>query len=53
MIDTDHPAYSSGLCAPPASDKYVLGSLRCDMESSEVGGGGWVGVDTDRVRLVQ
>lgn len=54
VIDTDHPDYAAGLCTPPPSEKYVLGSLRCDLVSSEVGGGGFGnGLSTTRPRLVQ
>lgn len=43
----------SAPCATPPSDKYVVAVLRCDLESSNVSGCGYFGIDTNRVRLVE
>ena len=48
-VDEDYPTQT---CAAPA-DKYVLGVLRCDLDSEEVGGGGFDGIMSKRMRLVQ
>jgi hypothetical protein len=43
----------SAPCATPASDKYVVAVLRCDVESDNRAGCGYFGIDTNRVRLVE
>ena len=41
-------------CAPPPSGKYIVGGLRCDLESIEgVAGGGWFGLRAVHIRLVE
>jgi hypothetical protein len=41
-------------CAPPSSGKYIVGALRCDLESFEgVGGGGWFGLRARHIRIVE
>jgi Flp pilus assembly protein TadG len=41
-------------CPPPASGKYIVGSLRCDLESvEEVAEGGDFGIRSRHVRLVE
>lgn len=44
----------SSPCPPPSSGKYIVGALRCDLESYEgVAGGGSYGIRAVRVRLVE
>lgn len=40
-------------CTPPASGKYVIGALRCDLVSEDPAGGGWFGIRTLHPRLVE
>jgi hypothetical protein len=40
-------------CPPPASGKYIVGSLRCDLESIDPPGGGWYGIRSLHPRLVE
>ena len=49
VVDTDFP---NQVCTPPA-DKFVLGVLRCDIETGGNAGGGFAGNTTNRVRLVR
>lgn len=44
---------SGSPCAPPSSGKYVVGSLRCDLESVDPPGGGWYGIRSLHPRLVE
>jgi hypothetical protein len=40
-------------CQPPPSEKYVVASLRCDMQSTQPAGAGNAGTDAPHIRLVQ
>lgn len=45
---------SSSPCAEPSSGKYIVGALRCDLESIEgVAGGGYFGIRAKHIRLVE
>jgi hypothetical protein len=38
----------------PASGKYTVGALRCDLDSDEgVAGGGYFGIDSKHIRIVE
>lgn len=43
----------SSPCAPPSSGKYIVGALRCDLESPDPPGGGWFGIRSVHPRLVE
>ena len=40
-------------CTPPSSGKYIVGSLRCDLDSVDPPGGGWFGIRSIHPRLVE
>jgi len=41
-------------CAPPPSGKFIIGALRCDLESLEgVAGGGYFGIQAKHIRIVE
>lgn len=41
-------------CVKPASGKFIVGALRCDLESFEgVAGGGYFGIEARHVRIVE
>jgi len=45
---------STSPCPAPSSGKYIVGALRCDLESIEgVAGGGYFGIESRHVRLVE
>lgn len=46
--------YGSSPCAAPTSGKYIVGALRCDLESLEgVAGGAYFGIRARHIRLVE
>ena len=41
-------------CPAPSSGKYIVGALRCDLESVEgVAGGGFFGIQAKHIRIVE
>lgn len=41
----------SAPCSAPPSDKYIVAALRCDLDSKQVAGGGFFGLQSLRPRL--
>lgn len=40
-------------CPPPPSGKYIVGALRCDLESAVGAGGSYFGIRSRHIRLVE
>jgi hypothetical protein len=40
-------------CQPPPSGKFILARLDCDLDSSDIAGGGFFGTEAPHIRLVQ
>jgi hypothetical protein len=51
--NADPGVFAAGAsCTPPASEKYVVAALRCDLESDNVVGGSYFGTQAVHIRLV-
>lgn len=40
-------------CSPPPSNKFILARLRCDLDSTDIAGGGFFGTEAPHIRLVK